>query len=106
MKLQNSDYFDSEDSYWEEVAKIRKKYSLEPNECGEFVEYVQSTIPYHNPNIPIQEVEEDDCESQVWSVKDGPVLDQDSQDALNEAFNTFVNENGLTMKEVIDNKNE
>ena len=59
MKLQNSDYFDSEDSYWEEVAKIRKKYSLEPSECGEFVEYVQATIPYHNPNIPIQEVEEE-----------------------------------------------
>ena len=56
--------------------------------------------------IDIQEVDEDDCESQVWSVKDGPVLDQDSQDALNEAFNTFVNEDGLTMKEVIDNKNK
>ena len=61
---------------------------------------------YMTQLIDIQEVEEDDCESQVWSVKDGPVLDQDSQDALNEAFNTFVNEDGLTMKEVIDNKNE
>ena len=28
MKLQNSDYFDSEDSYWEEVAKIRKNILL------------------------------------------------------------------------------
>ena len=61
---------------------------------------------YMTQLIDIQEVEEDNCESQVWSIKDGPVLDQDSQDALNEAFNTFVNENGLTMKEVIDNKNE
>ena len=61
---------------------------------------------YMTQLIDIQEVEEDDCESQVWSVKDGPVLDQDSQDALNEAFNTFVNEDGLTMKEVIDNKNK
>ena len=61
---------------------------------------------YMTQLIDIWEVEEDDCESQVWSVKDGPVLDQDSQDALNEAFNTFVNEDGLTMKEVIDNKNK
>ena len=61
---------------------------------------------YMTQLIDIQEVEEDDCESQVWSVKDGPVLDQDSQDALNEAFNTFVNEDGLTMKELIDNKNK
>ena len=43
----------------------------------------------------------DDCE---WSIEDGPVLDQDSQDALNDAFNTFVNEDGLTIKQVIDNK--
>ena len=61
---------------------------------------------YMTQLIDIQEVEEDNCESQVWSIKDGPVLDQDSQDALNEAFNTFVNEDGLTMKEVIDNKNK
>ena len=61
---------------------------------------------YMTQLIYIQEVEEDNCESQVWSIKDGPVLDQDSQDALNEAFNTFVNEDGLTMKEVIDNKNK
>ena len=61
---------------------------------------------YMTQLIDIQEVEEDDCESQVWSGKDGPVVDQDSQDALNEAFNTFVNEAGLTMKEVIDNKNK
>ena len=59
MKLQNSDYFDSEEGYWEEVAKIRKKYSLEPSECGEFVEHIQSTIAYHNPNIPLLEVEEE-----------------------------------------------
>ena len=54
--------------------------------------------------IYVEEFVEDDCESQVWSVKDGPVLDQDSQDALNDAFNTFVNEDGLTIKQVIDNK--
>ena len=58
---------------------------------------------YMTQLIDIQEVNDDDNDSE-WSVKDGPVLDQESQDALNEAFNTFINEDGLTMKEVIDNK--
>tara|TARA_R100001443_G_C3283469_1_gene160995 strand:+ start:331 stop:642 length:312 start_codon:yes stop_codon:yes gene_type:complete len=57
--------------------------------------------------IDIQEVNEDcqcgDCKP-VWSTEDGTELDQEFQDTLNEAFNSFVNEDGLTMKEVIDNK--
>jgi hypothetical protein len=58
---------------------------------------------YMTQLIDIQEVEEDDG---GWTLEDGTPLDQDSQDALNEVFNTFVNEDGLTMKEVIDNKNK
>ena len=61
---------------------------------------------YMTELISIEDVSFHDESPNEWSIKDGPVLDQDSQDALNEAFNTFVNENGLTMKEVIDNKNE
>ena len=48
----------------------------------------------------------EDSDDGKWSIENGPVLDQDSQDALNDAFNNFVNEDGLTMKEVIDNKNK
>ena len=44
----------------------------------------------------------------VWSIKDGPVLDQDSQDALNDAFISYTNEDGMTLqeriKEIEDNK--
>jgi hypothetical protein len=58
---------------------------------------------YMTQLIDIQEVGEDD---DGWTLEDGTPLDQDSQDALNEVFNTFVNEDGLTMKEVIDNKNK
>ena len=54
--------------------------------------------------IYVEEFVEDSNDIGEWSVKDGPVLDQDSQDALNDAFNTFVNEDGLTIKQVIDNK--
>ena len=57
---------------------------------------------YMTQLIDIQEVNDDGG----WTLEDGTPLDQDSQDALNEAFNTFVNEDGLTMKKVIDNKDE
>ena len=59
---------------------------------------------YMTQLIDIQEVNDDDDGG--WSLEDGTPLDQDSQDALNEAFDTFVNEDGLTMKEVIDNKHK
>ena len=65
---------------------------------------------YMTQLIDIQEVEEDDCESQVWSVKDGPVLDQDSQDALNDAMSTYTNSSGLTLEQAMErasqNKNK
>jgi len=37
----------------------------------------------------------------VWSIKDGSVLDQDSQDALNDAFLSYTNEDGVTLQERI-----
>ena len=65
---------------------------------------------YMTQLIDIWEVEEDDCESQVWSVKDGPVLDQDSQDALNDAMSTYTNSEGLTLEQAMErasqNKNK
>ena len=48
--------------------------------------------------IYVEEFVEDSDDGE-WSIEGGPVLDQDSQDALNDAFNTFVNEDGLTLKE-------
>jgi len=56
--------------------------------------------------IYVEEFVEDSDDCGEWSIKDGPVLDQDSQDALNEAFNTFVNEDGLTLKETFDKELE
>ena len=62
---------------------------------------------YMTQLIDIQEVNEGsqcgDCKP-VWSTKNGTELDQEFQDTLNDAFNSFVNKDGLTMKEVIDNK--
>ena len=45
-------------------------------------------------------------ESPVWSVKNGPELDQEAQDTLNYAFENMVNANGMTIKQVIDQKNK
>ena len=56
---------------------------------------------YMTQLIDIQEVEEDDG---GWTLEDGTPLDENDQELLNYAFDTYVNEDGLTMKEVIDNK--
>ena len=45
-------------------------------------------------------------ESPVWSIKDGPELDQEDQDALNDAMLNMVNENGMTLKQVWDKEIE
>ena len=58
---------------------------------------------YMTQLIDIQEVEEDDG---GWTLEDGTPLDENDQELLNYAFDTYVNEDGLTMKEVIDNKNK
>jgi hypothetical protein len=41
-----------------------------------------------------------------WKTKDGETLDQESQDALNEAASTYVNEDGVTLDEAIKQKYE
>jgi hypothetical protein len=58
---------------------------------------------YMTQLIDIQEVEDDDG---GWTLEDGTPLDENDQELLNYAFDTYVNEDGLTMKEVIDNKNK
>ena len=44
----------------------------------------------------------------MWSIKDGPVLDKEDQDALNDAFGSFTNKDGVTLeervKEIEENK--
>ena len=40
-------------------------------------------------------------EQPMWSIKDGPELDQEDQDTLNDAFSNFVNQDGITLEERI-----
>ena len=61
--------------------------------------------------VDVYEIEEnsscDDC-SQEWKLDDGTVLDQEDQDALNDAFGSFTNKDGVTLeervKEIEENK--
>ena len=50
---------------------------------------------YMTQLIDIQEVEDDDG---GWTLEDGTPLDENDQELLNYAFDTYVNEDGLTMK--------
>jgi len=68
---------------------------------------------YMSRLIDVQEVHDEEetfydygKDEPVWSIKDGPELDQESQDTLNYAFDNCKNEDGLTMKEAIDKKNK
>ena len=42
----------------------------------------------------------------VWSIKNGPELDQEDQDTLNDAFLNCVNEDGMTLKQAFDKEIE
>ena len=51
----------------------------------------------------------DDCNPEddgQWSIKGGPVLDQEDQDTLNDAMLNMVNEDGMTLKQVWDKEIE
>ena len=53
----------------------------------------------------VRELKEDEDDGQ-WSIKGGPVLDQEDQDTLNDAMLNMVNENGMTLKQVWDKEIE
>ena len=53
---------------------------------------------YMTQLIDIQEVNDDDG----WSLEDGTPLDQDSQEALNDAMSTYTNSNGLTLEQAME----
>ena len=61
---------------------------------------------YMTQLIDIQEVNEDtvfvDNKSPNWKLEDGTELDQDSQDALNEAMSTYTNSEGLTLEQAME----
>ena len=75
---------------------------------------LMSNDDYMTQLIDIQEVPEDtvfvDNKSPNWTLDDGTELDQDSQDALNDAMSTYTNSEGLTLEQAMErasqNKNK
>ena len=66
---------------------------------------------YMTQLIDIEEVPEDTVfVDNGWSLEDGTELDQDSQDALNDAMSTYTNSEGLTLEQAMErasqNKNK
>ena len=61
---------------------------------------------YMTQLIDIEQVAEDtvfvDNKSPEWTLEDGTELDQDSQDALNEAMSTYTNSEGLTLEQAME----
>ena len=54
--------------------------------------------------VDVYEIEEDSsCDNcnQEWKLDDGTVLDQEDQDALNDAFGSYTNDDGVTLEERI-----
>ena len=60
---------------------------------------LMSNDDYMTQLIDIQEVEDDDG---GWSLEDGTPLDQDTQDALNDAMSTYTNSDGLTLEQAME----
>ena len=59
---------------------------------------------YMSRLVDVYEIEEDSsCDNcnQEWKLDDGTVLDQEDQDALNDAFGSFTNDDGVTLEERI-----
>ena len=78
---------------------------------------VQETLlkehEYMSRLVDVYEIEEDSsCDNcnQEWKLDDGTVLEQEHQNALNDAFGSFTNKDGVTLeeriKEIEENKNK
>ena len=94
-----------------------KKYEIEYRDCismrcgveieavseKEAIKHCQQTLlledDYMTQLIDIQEVNEDGGD---WTLDDGTELDQDSQDALNDAMSTYTNSSGLTLEQAME----
>ena len=68
---------------------------------------------YMSRLVDVYEIEEDSsCDNcnQEWKLDDGTVLEQEHQNALNDAFGSFTNKDGVTLeeriKEIEENKNK
>ena len=71
------------------------------------VDILREDCDFISKLVNVEEIFDDEEDDDgLWSIKGGPVLDQDSQDALNDAMFNMVNEDGMTLKQVWDKEIE
>ena len=64
---------------------------------------LMSQDDYMTELISIDEVDNNYEEiSNEWKLDDGTILDKEYQDALNSAFGSYVNEDGLTLEQAME----
>jgi len=56
--------------------------------------------------VNVEEIFDEEEDDGQWSIKGGPVLEQEHQDTLNDAMLNMVNEDGMTLKQVWDKEIE
>ena len=56
--------------------------------------------------VEVYEVEDEEEDDGQWSIKGGPELTQEHQDTLNDAMDSMVNEDGLTLREAMELKSK
>ena len=76
------------------VIKVQQDLLDDYNFMSRLIEVYEIT-----PEVAIHDDDEDDGQ---WRIKDGPVLDQDSQDALNDAMGSYTNSSGLTLEQAME----
>ena len=52
----------------------------------------------------VNDIHDGEIDDGEWTLEDGTPLDENDQELLNYAFDTYVNEDGKTIKQVIDGK--
>jgi len=82
------------------VIKVQQDLLDDYNFMSRLIEVYEIT-----PEVAIHDDEPGD-----WTLEDGTVLDQDSQDTLNDAMGSYTNSSGLTLDEAMErasqNKNK
>ena len=56
--------------------------------------------------VQVYEVEDEEEDDGQWSIKSGPELTQEHQDTLNDAMDSMVNKDGLTLREAMELKSK
>ena len=90
----------------EEIEALSEDQAVKMVQMGEIREggYMSRLIDVQEAT-PEDDCSCDDCNPE-WKLDDGTVLEQEHQDTLNDAMDSMVNKDGLTLREAIELKSK